>query len=132
MMKSSSPSDNLFRYESVVTHTSKLYPTVTFTVRRMSFARRCELAHRVRELSRKMEFLQAGESVQDKLEATILNTEISSLYVSWGLVSIDGIELDGQPGTPELMLAEGPEDLCNEIVAAIQAECGLSKEERKN
>jgi hypothetical protein len=132
MTRSSSLSDNLFRYDSVITHTSKLYPTVRFTVRRMSFARRCELAYRVRELSRKMEFLQAGDSVQDKLEAAVLNSEISNLYVDWGLVSVDGMELDGQAATPELLLAGGPEDLCNEIVKAIQAECGLSQEERKN
>ena len=132
MMRSSSPSDNLFRYESVITHSSKLYPTVRFTVRRMSFARRCELAHRVRELSRKMEFLQAGDSVQDKIEAAVLNSEVSNLYVDWGLVSIDGMELDGQAATPESLLAGGPEDLCNEIIGAIQAECGLSQEERKN
>jgi hypothetical protein len=131
-MRSSSHSDSPFRYESVITHSSKLYPSIRFTVRRMSFARRCELAHRVRELSRKVEFLQAGDSVQDKLEAAVLNSEISSLYLNWGLVSVDGLELDGQPATPELTLACGPEDLCNEIVAAVQTECGLSKEERKN
>jgi hypothetical protein len=98
----------------------------------MSFARRCELAHRVRELSRKVEFLQAGDSMQEKLEGAVLNSEVSNLYLRWGLVSIDGMELDGQPATPELVLESGPEDLCNEIVAAIQAECGLSQEERKN
>ena len=132
MTRSLLPSDSLFRYESVVRHNSKLYASVQFTVRRMSFARRCDLAHKVRELSQKMEFLKAGDSVQDKLEAAVLNSEISNLYVRWGLVSIDGMELDGQCATPERMIADGPEDLCNEIVAAIQAECGLSNEERKN
>jgi hypothetical protein len=122
----------MFRYESFLTHSSKLYPGVRFTVRRMSFARRCELAHRVRDLSQKIEFLRAGESVQEKLEGAVLNSEISNLYLSWGLVSVEGMDLDGQPATPELVLESGPEDLCNEIVAAIQAECGLSQEERKN
>ncbi len=132
MMRSSSLSDDRVRYESLVTHTSKLYPSVRFTVHRMSFSRRCDLAQRVRELNGRMEFHEAGESVRDKIEAAILSTEISSLYLSWGLVTIDGFEIDGLPATPEGMISAGPEDLCNEIVGAIQSECGLSQEERKN
>jgi hypothetical protein len=98
----------------------------------MSFGRRCELAHQVRGLSQKLEFLQAGDSLQEKLESAVLSSEISNLYLRWGLVSVEGMELDGQPASPELLLECGPEDLCYEIVAAIQAQCGLSDEERKN
>ena len=132
MTRSPSPLDSVYRYESVLTHISKHYPAVSFTIRRMSFARRCDLAHRVRELSAKLEFLQAGDSVRDKVEAAVVTSEVANLYVNWGLVSLSGLELDGAPATPESLLSAGPENLCNEIVAAIQDECGLSEEERKN
>jgi hypothetical protein len=49
-----------------------------------------------------------------------------------GLAEVSGLEVDGQQPTPETLAAAGPEDLCQEIVAAIKAECGLTEVERKN
>jgi hypothetical protein len=132
MTRFTSHLDNAYRYESTITHTSNRYPSVRYTVRRMSFARRCELAHKVRELSRRLEFLNAADGVADRLEAAVVNSEVCNLYLDWGLVLIEGLELDGVPATPEMLLSCGPEDLCLEIIRAIQTECGLSEEERKN
>lgn len=132
MTRSSSHSDSSYHYESTITHSSKKYPPVRFRVRRMSFARRCELAHKVQELSRRLEFLNATDRVSDRLEAAVVNSEICNLYLDWGLVSIEGLQLDGLPATPEMVISCGPEDLCLEIIRAIQSECGLSDEERKN
>jgi hypothetical protein len=54
------------------------------------------------------------------------------LYLTWGLVRVEGLEVDGATATPESLLDEGPEDLCREAITAIKAECGLTDAERKN
>ena len=131
-MKSLLPSHKQYTYESSVTRESRLYPGVRYRIARMSFGRRCELARMVRELSQRLEFHNAGASLRDKAEASLLATEINSLYVRWGLLGIEGLLIDGCETTPEKLVQTGPEDLSREIVGAIQAECGLSEEERKN
>jgi len=98
----------------------------------MSFGRRTELLRRIRELTKKMEFLDAGQDLGDRAEAALLGREADRTYLEWGLVEVEGLEIDGQPAVPESLIANGPEDLCREILRAIQAECGLSAEERKN
>ena len=55
-----------------------------------------ELSRRVREISRKAEFLEAGTELHEKIEANILAQEIDAMYVHWGLVSIDGLIIDGE------------------------------------
>jgi len=91
-----------------------------------------ELIRGIRDLSLKSEFLNAGESPVEKLEAALLAGEIDRLYVSWGLQDLIGLEVDGVAATPELLASRGPEDLFREAVSLIKAECGLSEEERKN
>ncbi len=120
------------QYASTVTLSSKVMEGVRFTIARMSFGRRIELTRRIRELGRKLEYLEAGEDLKEKIEATLLTQEVERLYLEWGLRGIEGLEIDGRPATPETVIAEGPEELCREIVAAIRSECGLSEEERKN
>ena len=132
MTKFSSPSDKAMQYASTVTLSSKVMEGVRFTIARMSFGRRIELTRRIRELGRKLEYLEAGEDLKEKIEATLLTQEVERLYLEWGLRGIEGLEIDGRPATPETVIAEGPEELCREIVAAIRSECGLSEEERKN
>jgi len=119
-------------YESTVTLEARSMAGVRFTVLRLSFARRMELARRVLELSQRLEFKQAGEAVDDNIEANILGCEIDNLYLSWGLVAVHGLTIDGVDATPELIAAKAPEELAREIVAAIKAECGLTEAERKN
>jgi hypothetical protein len=52
--------------------------------------------------------------------------------VEWGLAELEGLSIDGQAATVELLIDKGPEELVDEIVSALQAEIGLSEEERKN
>src|SRR5258708_1947307 len=120
------------QYESVVRRQSGEYPEVWFTIRRMSFGRRLELAKEIRELSRRMEFAAAGGTPGDEMEAAILSGEIEGLYLRWGLVAVEGLAVDGGSASPDLLLEKGPEALTREILLAIQAECGLSDDERKN
>ena len=107
-------------------------PGVQFAVRRMSLGRRIELTRRVNELSRKIEFLQAGGSEREQIEAAWLSSEIDGVYLRWGLESVDGLLIDGEPATPEMLIERGPDGLCREILAAIRAEAFLNETERKN
>ena len=101
-------------------------------MQKMSFGRRIELTRRIRELADGVEFLGAGESAKEKLDASLLTAEIERAYVLWGLTEVGGLELDGTPATPESLVSRGPEELFREAVEAVKAECGLSEEERKN
>jgi hypothetical protein len=119
-------------YESTVRVESKARPGVEFVISKISFARRMDLIRRIRELAMKSEFLNGGESAEEKLQAALLSGEIDRLYVSWGLRALAGLEVDGVAATPELLASDGPEDLFREAVEAIKAECGLTESERKN
>jgi hypothetical protein len=119
-------------HESCTRIESRVRPGVAFVISRMSFERRMDLIRRIRELSLKCEFLDAGESADDKLQSALLSGEIDRLYASWGLRELVGLDVDGVPATPELLACAGPEELFREAVAAIKSECGLSEAERKN
>lgn len=111
---------------------SKVAPGVRFTVGKMSFGRRVELTRRIRELAMRKEFLDAGDSSGEQMEAALLASEIDRIYLLWGLREIAGLELDGSAATPESLAAHGPEELFREALAAIKQQCGLSDTERKN
>jgi len=119
-------------YDSVDRVDSTLAAGVSYLVAKISFARRMDLMRRVRELARRAEFLEAGKDAGERLDAALLRAEIDRLYVTWGLRGIDGLELDGEPATPESLLDFGPEDLFREALAAVRAAAGLSAVERKN
>jgi hypothetical protein len=119
-------------YESVKTVESAVAPGVTYTVARMSFARRVELMRQIRELTLRMEFLEASARAGDQMEATLLRAETGRLYLTWGLRGIAGLEVDGAEATPELLAEAGPESLFQEALAAVRAEAGLNEAERKN
>jgi hypothetical protein len=119
-------------YTSVETIDSAVAPGVSFTVAKMSFGRRVELTRRIRELAARREFVAAGDTPEEKMEATLLASEIDRIYLLWGVKEVTGLELDGLPATPESLAASGPEDLFREALAAVKQQCGLSDAERKN
>lgn len=119
-------------YDSVVKLQSKSMPGVTFEINRISFGRRMELAKRVREISHKAEFLEAGNELRETIEANILSQEVEATYIRWGLVRIDGLTIDDEPATPDRLIEKGPEELAREIVKTIKGQCGLTEPERKN
>ena len=120
------------KLESVARIDSLAAPGVAFTVARMSFGRRMELMRAVRDLARRMEFLEAGTDPGERMDAALLQAEIDRLYLSWGLLEVSGLELDGAPATPDLLVELGPEPIVREALAAVRAEIGLSEPERKN
>jgi hypothetical protein len=105
---------------------------VRFRVARVSVARRIELARRVREIGRKVEFLEAGNDAREKMEAAVLAGEIDQAYLEWGLEEIQGLTIDGEPATPAVLIEKGPMALAGEILKRIKGECGLTEAERKN
>lgn len=86
----------------------------------------------VRDLAKRLEFHAAGTNAADESEQGILTSEINTLYLTWGLVEIDGLEIDGRPASTACMIEDGPETLCHEIIASVKSECFLSEDERKN
>jgi hypothetical protein len=119
-------------YESEKVVESAVAPGVAFTVAKMSFARRMELMRRVRELAGKVEFLNAGSSPEEKMDAALLEAEVDRLHLAWGLRGITGLELDGRDATPESLVERGPEELFREALDAVRTETGLSEAETKN
>jgi hypothetical protein len=109
---------------------------VRYEIVRVSFGRRIELARRIREIGRRMEYLEAGagldKGAHETLEATVLSAEIDRAYLEWGLLSVEGFEIDGAAATPETLVDRGPVELAMEILGRIKAECGMSEDERKN
>ena len=90
------------------------------------------MTRRIRELAARREFMEAGDTPNEKMEAALLASEIDRIYMLWGLQEVTGLELDGQPATPESLSASGPEELFREALAAVKQQCGLSEAERKN
>lgn len=119
-------------YESYKVVESQSYPGVKLRIRRASFGRRIELLKHIRERAAKIEFLEGGHDPREKLEATLLASELDKIYLLWGLEGIEGLEIDGAPATPGLLASAGPEQLCGEALRAIKAELGLSEAEEKN
>jgi len=107
-------------------------PGVEFVIGRMTFGRRIELMRLVRDLATRLEFFEAGKDAGNKMEASLLGAEIDRLYVEWGLETVSGLEIDGEPATTRSLIDRGPEDLFFEVLAAVKTECGLSETERKN
>jgi hypothetical protein len=119
-------------YSTFETIDSTVAPGVSYTVAKMSFGRRVELTRRIRELAARKEFVEAGDTPNEKMEAALLASEIDRIYLLWGLKEVTGLELDGQPATPESLAANGPEELFREALAAVKQQCGLPEAERKN
>lgn len=119
-------------HESARWFDAEACPGVRYRIARISLGRRIDFARRVREIGRKLEFLEAGGDARESLEAAVLQAEIDRAYLEWGLEAIEGLEIDGEVATPTAMIERGPLSLALEILAKIRAECGLSEEERKN
>ena len=119
-------------WESRVRFDAEAVKGVRYEIVRVSFGRRIELARRIREIGRRMEYLEAGTDERETLEATVLSAEIDKAYLEWGLVKVDGLLIDGEAATPEALVERGPVELAVEILGRIKAECGMSEDERKN
>jgi hypothetical protein len=119
-------------YNSSEVIESQLVSGVAFTVSKMSYGRRVELMRRIRELARRLEFLEAGSAPGDKMDAALVEAEINRLYLTWGLQAVSGLTLDGLDATPQSLADSGPEELFREALTAVRRQTGLTEDERKN
>ena len=140
MMNCMSPSGERRRFAeaSVSQHESSFWVEsavrggVRFRIARVSLSRRIELARHIREIARRLEFLEASSDVGERLEAAVVQGEVDRAYLQWGLEAVDGLRIDGAEATPEMLIERGPLELAMEILSRIRGECGLSENERKN
>lgn len=107
-------------WESRLWFDSHALEGVRYEIVRISFGRRIELARRIREIGRKMEYLEAGGDPREKLEATVLAAEIDKVYLEWGLISVEGLEIDSVTATVGSLLEDGPVELATEILGTHQ------------
>ena len=91
-----------------------------------------ELVRSIREIGRKAEFLAAGSDAREKLEGAVLAGDVDRAYLEWGFVAVEGLMIDGEAATPEMLIEKGPVALTLEVLGKVKAECGLSEDERKN
>jgi hypothetical protein len=119
-------------WESRIWFDAEAMEGVRYEIVRVSFGRRIELARHIREIGRKMEYLEAGGDARETLEATVLAAEIDRAYLEWGLVTVEGLGIDGAAATPESLVERGPVELAMEILERIKSECGMTEDERKN
>ena len=81
----------------------------------------------------RLEFMAAGEQgPTQEAETALLAGEIDRHYGRWGLVAVEGLEIDGEAATPETLLESGPEGLVHEVLEAVRREAGLNEEGSKN
>jgi hypothetical protein len=118
-------------YASVVWRQSTCMKQVSFAVRKPSLGQRIELTGRVRQLTLDNEFLRAGD-ISDQVTASLAELLVRKLYVEWGLAAIEGLKIDDEEASTIALIERGPEELVDEIIAAIKAETGLTEDERKN
>ena len=111
---------------------SETWPGVEIVISKMTYGRRLDLMRRIRDLAARAEFLEAGVSGKDRMDASLLGAEIDRLYVQWGVEEVRGIDLNGQAATPAALIEIGPEDLFREAHSAVKAISGLNENERKN
>lgn len=119
-------------YESEVVFTSEVSPGVRVRIARMSYGRRLGLLEQVRELIQQREFHEAGAALSDQVQSARQSILIDRCYWSWGLLSVEGLQIDGKAATPESLWEVGPEPLVAEVLKRLKHETGLSEDERKN
>jgi len=150
----------VYTYRPTITFESQVFPGVSFTLRKMSEARRAEftlatsdmqsrLLALTRESSALLESLpQGAEVIAPDAAATIedLHVKVTSLiaqelnpaYVRWGLKCIAGLDLEDDEGnsaaltTAEALIADGPPELFAEICGAVRSASSMTEAELKN
>lgn len=134
--------------ESKVSHESKSLPGVRFTVRRLNQIQRArrdgkiiDARVRISELTDQLNSLPKEDSEpglklqRARLDAQIgieIVTIIKPAYIRAGLLSVEGLTIDGQPVKPEDLIESGQDDFLDEVYEACVTASGLSAEQEKN
>jgi len=105
---------------------------VTCRIRKITFQRRLSLLRELRELARRYEFTAAGETVQDKYDAAVIQQEINKHYWDHFVLAVEGLSIDGVKASPETLWSDGPDNLVQEILKVVTSQAFLSADEAKN
>jgi hypothetical protein len=111
---------------------SKVVAGARCRLARMSFGRRLSLMHAVRDAMAYREFKAAGDSVEDRLDASILALQLDRVYWHWGVLSVEGPPEANWPTDPARMWELAPEAFTREMLDIIKQTVGLSESDRKN
>lgn len=137
--------------ESTVTKDSTTRPGVRFTVRVLNKIQRARRDFALVEPRTKLTGLYQQMSAipsdatedADRLRRASLDHECGLLidmhlkpaYIRAGLLSIEGLEIDGKPATADSLIERGNDELdplIDEIYLACATESGLSEEQKKD
>src|SRR5690349_20900946 len=108
MMNFISPLRKTAAYESVRWFESAAISGVRFAVRQPSLSNRIELTKQLHELTMRNEFLAGGRE-PEQLELVLAEMLVQKLLVEWGLVAIEGLDVDGKRATTANLIEAGPE-----------------------
>jgi hypothetical protein len=124
-----------------------LYPGVVFVINRMNERRRLtrelQLADLRMKVNEQSEALRNALKEKDSLapgQLDHMNAEFGNLlhgewypaWIRWGVVAIEGFEIDGVAASIKTLCEDGPTDLVEEAFYAVIAAAGLSTPETKN
>jgi hypothetical protein len=144
-------------YTSTIPIESKSSPGVRFTIRKMTKGRRDILEDQQAPFREKLRPLyeELGPLDKERAEATeakqdfpadklrrwsellaqigrIDHREMEPQAVRFVLVSIEGLDIDGEPAKLDAIMERGPDELYDEILAAVKRELGLLPAEASN
>ena len=136
-------------FQSVITHTSVVYPEISYRIRRLSVLERVQRDAQIFEHQIEAELL-SGEYDQlpkdekgnpinkaeafklDARIAQIMNRFIKPAVIEAGLIEVIGAQLDGEPMTVEQFRRFADEPLIEEVYTVCEAASRMSHEQLKN
>lgn len=77
------------------------------------------------------DFLASGNPME-QADASLMDLAVKELYLEWGVAELRGLRIDREAADIQVLIAKGPQDLCDEIVDVIRASIDISEQERKN
>jgi hypothetical protein len=98
----------------------------------MSLMRRHRLMRELKPVASEEAFHRAHQEAASDISAAELQCRIDERVIRAALIRIEGLSIDGEPGTVESLIESGPESLVREVSEAIAEESSLSEDERKN
>ena len=134
----------MFSFSSKETHDSQACAGVRFTVRILNEIQRARRDAKLLETRARINELRdqwaAAKDKGTSLDMIKIDDEASLLsqsvvvpaFIRAGMISVDGLEIDGAPATVEALIESGPANLVSEIYEACVRASGLNQEESKN
>lgn len=89
-----------------------------------------ETGEQIREFTNKEDEQEMMYLLDDL--TTFKQTEVYPAYLRWGVASLEGLEIDGEPATVDSLLELGPPELVEEILAAIEGRSEITADAAQN